>query len=367
MKLNWFNKLVFALNLIGAICLALANYSYAFEPNSNTAGYLWGMAYPLFLVTNFIFLLYWMYLRKFHFLLSAVIILLGYSNVKNLVAINFSNQSKEESSLSVMSFNVRLFNQYNWIENHETKNNIFKHIEEKKPDVLAIQEFFESTKNPKENIKRLKALGYRYYVREPNRKHSRKTDFFGLIIFSKFKIQDNGIAFKRENKDKSISYYADIKVNDKIIRVYNTHLNSLGFKSEDYEFVENIGNNSEQEAIRKSKNILSKIMIAARKRQVEVEAIKQHIDSCPHPVILLGDFNEPPYSYAYPQFTSKLKDPFQKFGFGLGTTFDGIATVPGLRLDYVLHSEELVSTGFNSGPKNLSDHRPLYATFTFSE
>ena len=82
---------------------------------------------------------------------------------------------------------------------------------------------------------------------------------------------------------------------------------------------------------------------------------------------MLGDFNEPPYSYAYPQFGANLQDPFLKFGFGLGTTFDGISTLPGLRLDYILHSNQLESNSYNIGPKNLSDHRPIIVKFQIKE
>lgn len=367
MKLNWLNKIVFLSNIILAIGLGFANLSANFDPETHTFGYIWGMTYPAFLFLNIAFMAYWMYSKKIHFLLSLALILLGYANARNLISINFKNSSNKVAEFSVMSFNVRLFNEYEWLENKEVKNNIFNHIEKMNPDIIAIQEFFESKESPKANIKRFKELGYNYYVKEGNKVHSKKTSFFGLAIFSKQKIREHGIAFRRNDQSKSISYFADIEIGNKLIRIYNTHLNSLGFQSEDYAFVENIGQNNEEETIRKSKTILSKIMIAARKRQEEVKGIKTHISKSPYPAIVLGDFNEPPYSYAYPQFTETLLDPFQKFGLGLGTTFDGISTIPGLRLDYVLHSNKLEAIQYIIGPKKLSDHRPIYTEFIFTE
>jgi endonuclease/exonuclease/phosphatase family metal-dependent hydrolase len=308
-----------------------------------------------------------MYVKKVHFILSLLIILLGYSNATNLIGFNISSDKNTAPEFTVMSFNVRLFNQYNWLEDTNTRENIYAYIAKEAPDVIAFQEFFESKKNRNANKKRLKNLGYIYSVQEPNPNRSSKTDFFGLTLFSKYKLKDHGIAYRRLKGEKTISYFIDIEIKDERVRVYNTHLNSLGFQSEDYKFVENLSENTEAEALQKSKNILSKVMIAAKKRQLEVEGIINHISSSPYPVIVLGDFNEPPYSYAYPQFTTELIDPFQKFGFGLGTTFDGITTLPSLRLDYILHSERLTSVSYKTGPKKLSDHRPITSGFVFSK
>ena len=262
-----------------------------------------------------------------------------------------------------MTFNVRLLNKYNWLKEENVDEKIFEYISRENPDIIAFQEFVDG--KPLDYKKRLRNLGYRYSFKETNKKNAQNLDFFGLTTFSKYKITDSGFAFKRETSTKAISIFTDIKVNEKFIRVYNTHLNSLGFISEDYEFVENITKNSESEAIEKSKSILNKVIKAARKRQVEVDAIVAHMTNSPHPIVVLGDFNEPPYSFAYPRFTRVLHDPFQKFGFGLGPTFDGISTLPGLRLDYILHSPTLTSNSYQTGPKNLSDHRPVSVDFSF--
>ena len=363
MKLNWFQKLLFGINILFILGLLFANLSSYFEPVSNKMGYLFGLSYPYFLVINLLFVLFWVYAKKLHFILSLAIILLGYSNVKNLVSFNWKKEIKTTSDFTIMSFNVRLFNVYKWIDDDTIDDQIIEYIDSEKPDIICFQEFFENKKTNVYNIKRMKEIGYSYYKKES--KPTKNGYYFGLITFSKYKITESGIAHKKDDKNKVVSFFTDIKINEKTIRVYNTHLNSLGFKTEDYKFVENLTNNNEKEAIRKSKSILSKIAGAGAKRQEEVKHIIAQTDKSPYPFIVLGDFNEPPYSYAYPKFKKKLNDPFLKFGFGLGTTYDGISTLPGIRLDYILHSNELVSNSFSIGPKNLSDHRAVSASFTF--
>ncbi len=368
MKLNWINKLMLMVNIAIAVVLFLASLSPIVEPQSSNYIYILSLAYPLFLLLNILFVLYWMYMKKVYLLLSIMVIFYGSSNISHLLAFNFSSESKEVPEFSIMSFNVRLFNRYNWIETENIDQQILDYITEKSPDIIAFQEFINSKKDHYPYIKKMKALGYPYFIIEPRHSNNANGELFGLVTFSKFKIKDSGVAYQYENgKGKSTSLYTDIDVKGNLIRVYNTHLNSLQFGSTDYQFVENIAENNEKEVLQKSKSIFSKVMISARKRENEVKAILTNVENSTYPVIVLGDFNEPPYSHSYPQFIKKLKDPFLKYGFGLGTTYDGISTIPGLRLDYILHDQKLIATGFISGPANLSDHRPLMSWFRFTE
>ncbi|UTW66502.1 endonuclease/exonuclease/phosphatase family protein [bacterium SCSIO 12643] len=366
-KLSWFQKLIFIVNLGASLGLIVASFSSSFEPQQSALFYLAGLTYPFFLLINILFILYWVYQRKLVFILPLIACIIGSSNFKSLIAFN-SKPKQETSTFKIMSFNVRLFNKYKWIEKDHLDDKIIEYIKSESPDIIAFQEFINITKEDLNYIKEIKNLGYKYYIFEPRNRGYTKHNFFGLITFSKHKITDNGVAYQNpESSRKTISLYTDINIQGKTIRIYNTHFNSLRFISEDYEFVENIADNDEEEAIKKSKNILNKVMNSARKRQNEVTFVRNHMMESPHPIIMLGDFNEPPYSYAYPQFTDFLEDPFLQYGFGLGTTYDGISTIPGLRLDYILHSKELKSTGFYTGPSGLSDHRPIISNFLIEE
>ena len=368
MKLNWINKLMLLINIALAAVLFLGSLSPSVEPQSSNLIYIVSLAYPLFLLINILFVLYWMYFKKIYFLLSLIVVFFGYANLSNLVSFNLSSESKEVPEFSIMSFNVRLFNRYNWIEEESLDQKILDYISEESPDIIAFQEFINSRRDNFPYIKRMKALGYPYYKIEPRHSNKANGEVFGLVTFSKFKIKDWGVVHQYDNgKGKSSALYTDIDVKGKLIRVFNTHLRSLRFLPTDYEFVENISENNEKQVLEKSKSIFSKVMSSAIKRDSEVDAILDKIEESPYPVIVLGDFNEPPYSHAYPQIKNKLQDPFLKYGFGLGTTYDGITTIPGLRLDYILHDKKLNATGFTSGPSQLSDHRPLMSWFLFTE
>ena len=66
---------------------------------------------------------------------------------------------------------------------------------------------------------------------------------------------------------------------------------------------------------------IQKINEGNKIRVNQIEIINQNISNSPHPVILCGDMNDSPHSYAYNKMTTNLNDAFTKSGYGFGTTF----------------------------------------------
>jgi len=83
-----------------------------------------------------------------------------------------------------------------------------------------------------------------------------------------------------------------------------------------------------------------------------------HIYDCPYPVVLAGDFNDTPVSYAYNQTRKYLTDSFVESGSGVGCTY--IGDFPSFRIDYVFHSEEIESANYTTLDYHFSDHKPVY-------
>ena len=55
----------------------------------------------------------------------------------------------------------------------------------------------------------------------------------------------------------------------------------------------------------------------------------------PYPVIVAGDFNDTPVSYAYRKIRKGLNDSFVNSGYGAGFTYKG--NYPPNRIDYILY------------------------------
>ena len=95
----------------------------------------------------------------------------------------------------------------------------------------------------------------------------------------------------------------------------------------------------------------------AQVRAEQVQEIRNHMEQCPHPIIVSGDFNDVPQSFAYQTIAQGLKDHFQESGRGIGTTFGG--SIPFLRIDYILSSPTIASSKTYIVRDDYSDHFPV--------
>ena len=84
-----------------------------------------------------------------------------------------------------------------------------------------------------------------------------------------------------------------------------------------------------------------------------------------NPVIILGDFNDTPQSYTYQQLLKGRRDAFIEQGSGWGATYQ--KPLPFLRIDYILHDEELICTHYQSSSSIKSDHSLVEASFNISK
>lgn len=97
-------------------------------------------------------------------------------------------------------------------------------------------------------------------------------------------------------------------------------------------------------------------------RVKQAEFANWMMDSCMHPIILMGDLND--FNQSPPLRKLKdygLSDSWWEGGFGLGNTFH--TGWMRLRLDHILHSEDLKLVNIKVIPTELSDHNPLVASF----
>jgi endonuclease/exonuclease/phosphatase family metal-dependent hydrolase len=270
---------------------------------------------------------------------------------------------KKPNELRVVSFNVRVFDLYNWTEGDETRQRIFETIKELNPDVICFQEFFTSKHRENHNnidaIKEVTGMPY-YHTEISITKFS--SDQFGLATFSKLPIIRKG-KIQQQRKTTNLAMFTDvIAATGDTIRVYNCHLQSVRFKSADYDFIENPSKSEgTSNKFNKAFALLKLIKRAYSYRKEQAEAIAEHISSSSLPVVVCGDFNDPPISYSYKTISANLNDAFVERGRGIGATYAG--PIPGLRIDYILYSDDFQIKSYITPKKRLSDHLPLVTDF----
>ncbi len=351
-------KLLLILNIFVALSLLLSYLAPLTSPTVFSLIEFFGLAYPFILGLNFLFVFIWLFTWKKQIFISLIPVLLGWNQVGKFTQIHL-NQKENLSGdeIKIMSFNVRVFDLYNWTGNTQTRNKIFSLVKEESADILCFQEFFYSEqKNYFNTLDTLLQFQKAKFFHAEYTKTVLDTHHFGIATFSRFPIIKRG-KVEFASMGNNICIFSDIKINNDTIRVYNAHLASLHFAKSDYKFLDEIAQVETGEQMKGIKQIYFRIKIALEKRTRQADAIALHISNSPYPVIFCGDFNDTPMSYAYATISNKLKDAFMESGNGFGTTY--IGKFSPFRIDYILHSKSLGSSGFETIPEELSDHYPI--------
>ena len=340
--LSWFNKIMFLLNVVLTVSTFIAYALPFLAPKVFPILSVLTLFMPLFFILNGLFFIYWGIQFKKRMILSGLVLLMGITFINKFYKFSAKEYPETENDFTVMSYNVRLFNVFKWLDREDVPANILAFINDKNPDILCIQEFSNSA-----NID-LKVYRHRYIFMEGNKIKT------GQAIFSKFPIIDQGnIVFPNSNNNV---VFADIKKGKDIIRVYNMHLQSIKISPDVNEINENIDAIDQG----KSQKLFNRISKAFKKQQQQAEMIKEHKKDCPYPIIICGDLNNSAFSYVYRNIKGKLKDAFEEAGKGFGPTYK-FRYYPA-RIDYILADDKMTVKKFESFPEfENSDHYPIMA------
>lgn len=360
---SWFKIVILILNFFAGICLLSAYAATFISPGKIWIFAFFGLAYPIFLVLNVLFVLLWIILWKKYMFFSIIIIFLGWNQLTSLYPFRFSEIKPETTnSLIVFSYNVHsLYGSEQALSIPETRSKVTEFLSRHRGDIYCIQEFFAIGQAHTQTISRfMKALNLSYYYYKNYQDFFDKTKINAIATFSKYPIINQG-QFRIEGK-KYFAIFTDIVYDYDTIRVYNLHLESIRFGDEDMSFYSHLTTPGEETTPFKlgSQKIMWKLRKAFILRSKQVDLLTRDIRNCTYPVIICGDFNDTPFSYTYQQLASNLQDAFKSAGYGFfGETYRG--KLPAFRIDYLLFSDFFTASGYKKYEVDLSDHYPIAA------
>lgn len=290
---------------------------------------------PLILL-NIIFLIYWFLKRWRKGVLTALVLFVAYIHFGPFM--EFSSEGdpgKYRENLSVLTYNVRLFNAYEKsVDTVQVSEMIASMIDSYDPDVIAIQEYYEP------NSVDFSMYPFSYI-------HYKSDQKLGHAIFSKYPIVSRGAFDFKKSYNNSI--YADIVKGSDTLRVYNLHLQSIGILPK-MGYLQD--GDKERIRLRMAGNF--------KKQQAQVEEIIKHKNTSPYPVLMAGDFNNTAFSYVYRKLTRDMTDSFLVRGNGIGSTFK-FDFFP-MRIDYILASENAFGViDFETVKNSFSDHKAVFS------
>lgn len=316
-------------------------------------------AFPFQLLLHAGFLCYWLLFRRKRMLLSGIALLVGYGHVADHVQVFGSDEKPADAigdGVKLLSWNVRLFDLYNWDDNVRTRDAIFDVLKQEDAGILCLQEFFHS---PDQRFFRTRdaimgKLGHRAEHLAWTHRVKKYDQHFGIATFTRHRIAARGrLDFGR--KTNNICIWTDIVIGLDTIRVFNAHLASLHFGHAEYQFIDSMRADPDADALQaRGGRILELVRDGAVRRAGEAALIDSALRASPHPAVFCGDINDVPMSYAYHRLRGPMLDAFTESGSGLGGTY--IGKLPKLRIDHILHDEAIASWGFRTLPQKLSDH-----------
>lgn len=338
------DKIIFWCNSIVALLLLLSYTLPYVLPKSFPSLSVFSLAIPVLIIINLIFCVFWILRLKKQFLLSLIILVLGYKHI--LLFYNVTGKTKVEtvSDVKLLTYNVRLLNNFKWTADDSIKHKIANFVKEEHPNIVCFQEFWLDDES-------LFAKQYKYsYVFKTT------SSRIGQAIFSNYPIVKKGSLNFNSPKTGNNAIYADLKVQDTILRVYNVHLQSLGVDPEHEEL--------NQEA---SERFIKKVGNSFAEQQLQVETIKNHLTDFGGRYVICGDFNNTAFSYIYKELKNELElqDTFENSGSGFGQTFK-LKKFP-LRIDFILTDKQFNIKKHSNFTHRFSDHYPVEAVFSLHE
>lgn len=360
---NWFSKIIFLFNLIFILALGLSCLAPFTNPEISAIPALLAIFYPILLLINFAFVLFWIFRLRYLFIFSLIAVLASYNMFFKVFAFNSEKPvGSYESAMKVLSYNVRLFDQFKWTgnQNYYTRNSVFEFIHSEQPDIVCFQEFFHGTEKyfptigPFLEKSETKNYHIDYVLTRGENKH------FGLATFTKYPIAGKG-NLRFENSSSNSGIYTDIVFRSDTIRVFNVHLESIKLSKADHQLINDVIDPGAPSPSSGLRVILRKLMSATKKRAEQAQIVGRFIAQSPYPVIVCGDFNDTPLSYVYHTVSKGLEDAFLETGSGIGASYAD--DVPFLRIDYILHSPALEPFRFKKHDVKYSDHYPVSCYF----
>lgn len=356
-KRYFFNSIAIFCNHIAAISLLISYLAPFISPERFWIVAFFGLAYPILVIINILFVVYWALQLKKRTFYSLLVILAGWMHLHSFFQISFKNEKDASGKLmKIMSYNVKVFDLYNWTHNKETRAKIFSFIETEGADIMCFQEFFSRDSSEFDNVNALIALQKAKYPHVQYTTTVQRIHHWGIATFSRYPVISKGIV-DFGYRSNNICIYTDVLASKDTIRIYNMHLQSIAFGADDYQYMDDLEKNKETEDIEHSKNIGKRLKKAFIKRAKQADLIRESISKSPYPVIVCGDFNDTPASYTYSTISDNLNDAFIEAGNGFGKSYTG--KFPSFRIDYLLHSKKFKAYNFRTIHQELSDHYPV--------
>ena len=341
---KYFSFMILIITVLMMIFTFVGLFGGNVNPAGNTARSLLVYALPLLIAGNIILLIYWLIMRRWHWALMPLItILCCIPYIGTIYQFgSLDENADKKSGLKIASYNVALFAR-------ETSGfmaqDILSEMKKQKVDILCFQEYSDHSGDKKNSDSYKDYFPYMVFGEHD------------MVIYSRYPIvKSKNLPFEMTNNS---AMWAEIKVNNQVIRVYNAHLETTGINGTLHRAAKiqrNTGLEVEHNAILQA--IYGNYTLGMLARAGQANFLAMDMRDSNVPIIVCGDFNDVPYSYVYNTMKGNLVDGFKECGSGFMYTFRGGNKK--VRIDYIFHDEIFKGLSYYKKDISYSDHYPIF-------
>ncbi len=340
--------------VIAAFVLLFAAYGGRVDPSVWSLPPLATLALPAVATAVLILLALLLVFRQWRGVVVIVgALLLSWPTLRLISPFHLTHPSADpdKTQLKVLTMNVT---EFNWQDQTDEPSLNMRYILDENADIVAIQEglvYFSY-----ENQRRIKPLLEELYKKYPYR----KKEFFDVGILSKYPFTEVQSPVLQQD---SMNYFIkawDVEAPGGNVRVVNMHLSSLRFSPNDSKILDSMNMPSGRK--KRIESVTRKLDYGFQTHARQAQAVRQLLDETTGDVIVMGDMNDTPGSFAYRTVCGDdLCDAWADAGFGPIYTYHAHHLY--VKIDHIFYLGDLRLLSCRRDKAGESDHFPMVATF----
>ena len=324
--------------LLWAVCLTVY-----LEPSVHPRLAQAGLLFPVLLVINLGFMVMWLVTSWRWVVISVVGMAVCLSPILDYWSVNLPSHAPDNAKL-VMSYNIHYFD----VDSAECLdgNRTIGFICESNADIICLQEYAEYSSMGELLNSKLDSLGYK------------RRSLNNLMIASRLSFVGEEALTLCDNGNGGMA--CRVSDGNDTLMVINVHLRSNLISTEEKRNYSQALEDKDEHLLKSSGRIvLSRLMVAAAKRQEQTDSVCRFVEKIKGERILLcGDMNDTPVSYTYHRFSTLLKNTWRESGWGAGISFNREGFP--VHIDHIFVSEDIASFEARvDRTAKSSDHYPI--------
>ena len=344
------------ISVVCAVLMVLVGYSDRLNPVSYPLLSWVGMTMPAFIIINQVLLFFWVIIKWRRAWIPVVALIACYGPIRTYIPLH-SRSTLPEGSIKVISYNVCGYMGNKAYSQQECTDSIVDYLRREQPDIACLQEDQNNGQDAFGRLKQFFAYNDTIHISREGAGGAYNT----LGIHTRYPIVKRERIYYPSDSNGSAAFF--LLIDGDTVVVINNHLESFHLSPDERQGYKDVlkGNIGRDSASAETKHLIRKVSEANVKRAPQAEAVHQYVSAqqaIGHPVIVCGDFNDTPISYARRTIARGLKDCYVESGSGLGISFNQGGFF--FRIDQMMCSNHF--TPYNCEVVNTidaSDHYPV--------